>query len=141
MTSPLTGTGISTFAALTGRKGQAHNLYGQVLSEMGLIGMSGLIGLVVAFSRNAAEVRRFRRQHPEDQGGFACHVSRAISMNVLLLLLMGWSGHLMFRYNWLWFGAFQVVTVLCIRRKAAALASRRVPCLVGRRRAVLARAG
>jgi O-antigen ligase len=122
LTSPLTGTGLSTFAALTGREGAAHNLYGQVLSEMGLIGAAALVCLLLAFRGNALEVRRFYRRHPDVARDLPYHVSRAVSMAVLLLLLMGWSGHIMFRYNWLWFGAFQVVTVHCVRRKAAVLA-------------------
>ena len=118
--SPLTGTGLSTFAMLTRREGAAHNLYGQVLSEMGLIGAAALLGLVFAFFANAWEVRRFYRRHPELPRDFPYHVSRAITMAVILLLFVGWSGHIMFRYNWLWFAGFQVVTLHCVRLKAAA---------------------
>ena len=121
-TSPLTGTGLSTFKALSGREGAAHNLYGQVLSEMGLIGIAALVGLLLAFRANSMEARRFYRRHPEVAPDFPYHVSRALSMAVLLLVLMGWSGHIMFRYNWLWFGAFQVVTLHCVRQKAGVLA-------------------
>ena len=118
-TSPVTGTGLSTFAALTGREGAAHNLYGQVLSEMGLVGFAALVGLLLAFRGNAMEARRFYRRYPERKTDVAYHVSRALSMSVLLLVLMGWAGHIMFRYNWLWFGAFQVATLQCVRRSAA----------------------
>ncbi len=121
LTSPITGTGLSTFAALTGREGAAHNLYGQVLSEMGLIGMAALCGLLLAFFGNAWEARRFYRRNPEVVRDVSYHVSRALSMSVLLLVLMGWAGHIMFRYNWLWFGAFQVATLQCVRLKAAAV--------------------
>jgi O-antigen ligase len=134
--SPLTGTGLMSFPLLTGREGETHNLYGQVLSEMGLIGAAALMGLVFSFRANALEVRRFYRRHPEITPDFPYYVSRAVSMSVLLMLLMGWSGHIMFRYNWLWFGAFQVVTVHCVRLKAAALARQtrglvRVPYFTG----------
>jgi O-antigen ligase len=135
LTSPLTGTGLSTFAALTGREGAAHNLYGQVLSEMGLIGFTALAGLLLAFRGNAVEARRFYRDHRERRADLAYHVSRALSMSVLLLILMGWAGHIMFRYNWLWFGAFQVATLHCVRARAAALARgarrARLPYFIG----------
>ncbi len=119
--SPLTGTGLSSFPLLTGREGETHNLYGQILSEMGLIGAGAFLTMMFAFWANAREVRRFYRAHPEVTPDFLYHLSRSLSMAVLLILLMGWSGHIMFRYNWLWFGAFQVVTLHCVRRKAAAL--------------------
>ena len=51
---------------------------------------------------------------------FLYHVSRAVFLNVLLLLLMGWAGHNLFRYNWLWFAAFQAVALHCIRLQSAA---------------------
>ena len=134
--SPLTGAGLATFAKLTGRGGGAHNLFGQVLAEMGLIGLAALAGLLWAFWRNAREVKRFYRSHREVTPDFTYHLSRALSIGVLLLLFLGWSSHLMFRYNWLWFGAFQVVTLHCVRQKAAALARsarnvQRVPYLIG----------
>src|SRR5262249_17003152 len=43
--SPLFGYGPASFAYSTGRGGQAHNLYGQVLSEMGIVGAVALLGL------------------------------------------------------------------------------------------------
>jgi hypothetical protein len=30
------------------------------------------------------------------------------------MLLMGFSGHNLYRYTWLWFGAFQVIALHCM---------------------------
>ena len=43
---------------------------------------------------------------------------RSTSLAVVLLLLMGLGGHNLYRYTWLWFGAFQAVALDCLRRKA-----------------------
>ena len=121
--SPVLGFGPASFAYSTGRGGQAHNLYGQVLSEMGLAGAVALLAMLVCFLCNWLETRRLGQQvcaaPPVD---FPYHVSRAVFLNVGLLLLMGWAGHNLFRYNWQWFAAFQAIAVTCLRQRAAALA-------------------
>jgi O-antigen ligase len=128
--SPLLGHGPGTFALSTGRPGGAHNVYGQTLSEVGVLGAVALAGLVVCFTWNWLETRRLYRECPglAPPGGegpppdLPYHVSRAVFLNVLLLLLMGWSGHNLFRYNWQWFAAFQAIALHCVRRRAEARA-------------------
>lgn len=117
--SPMFGHGPASFPYSTGRGGHAHNLYGQVLSEMGLMGAIALTGLVVCFVLNWMETRRLARavcaSPPTD---FPYHVSRAVIVNIALLLLMGCAGHNLYRYNWQWFAAFQAVAVYCLRQRA-----------------------
>jgi O-antigen ligase len=122
--SPLFGHGPATFAYSTGRGGGAHNLYGQVLSEAGLLGALALLALLACFTYNWLETRRLYRElhlrlapdgKPHD---LPYHVCRAIFMNVLLLLLMGWAGHNLYRYNWQWFAAFQAIALHCVRLRA-----------------------
>lgn len=117
--SPLFGHGPASFAFSTGRGGQAHNLYGQVLSEMGLIGAVALVGLLLCFWKNGREARAIRHDTGLPSSDFAYQVSRAVSLNILLLLVMGWAGHNLFRYNWQWFAAFSAVAVACLRQGAA----------------------
>jgi O-antigen ligase len=115
--SPLLGHGPRAFDFATGRMGGAHNLYGQVLSEMGTLGALALGGLVLCFGLNWLEVRRAYRPYPEMTGDFPFQVSRAMGLTLILLLLLGWSGHSLYRYNWQWFAAFQAVAVHCVRKK------------------------
>jgi O-antigen ligase len=132
--SPLLGHGPSAFGFVTNRGGQAHNLYGQILSEMGLLGALALAGLLFCFQRNWAEARRYYRGHPGRPRDLPFHVSRAVGLNVVLLLVMGWAGHNAYRYNWQWFAAFQAIAVHCVRRKAALPArARALPYLAGPR--------
>jgi O-antigen ligase len=118
--SPFTGTGPSTFAKASGYELQAHNLYAQTLSEMGLLGLISLIAMVLCFWLNSREIGRLYRSHPWWEKDFTFHVGRVAWVAVLLLLFMGAGGHNLFRYNWLWFAAFQICAVHVARRRAIA---------------------
>ena len=137
--SPLLGHGPRAFDFVSGRMGGAHNLYGQVLSEMGTLGALTLAALVLCFALNWLEVWRFHRDHPERPREFSFYVSRAVGLILVLLLLLGWSGHTLYRYNWQWFAAFQAIAVHCVRQKknasaawGAAAGAGRLPYLMGR---------
>jgi O-antigen ligase len=119
--NPVLGVGPGAFLYASGVGYNSHNLYGQVVSEMGIIGALAFAALVFCFLLNWLETRRHYRDRRPD---FLYHVSRAVSLNVLLLLLMGWAGHNLYRYNWLWFAAFQVVALHCIRLQRASQAAR-----------------
>jgi O-antigen ligase len=114
--NPIVGIGPGAFLYATGIGFNSHNLYAQVVSEMGAVGTIAFCGLLACFFLNWMETRRLYRNQPPD---FLYHVSRAVTLNVFLLLLMGWAGHNLFRYNWLWFAAFQAIALHCIRSKAA----------------------
>src|SRR5205085_9754876 len=111
------GHGPGSFAYATGREGGAHNLYGQTLSEVGALGALALVGLVVCFLLNWRETRRLYRETPwlwPHEGmprDLAYHVSRSVGISVLLLLLLGWAGHNLYRYNCQWLAAFQVAAL------------------------------
>ena len=117
--SPLLGYGPAAFKYAMHRDIQTHNLYGQVISELGALGALALAGLLACFLLNWREVRRFHREHPDQPLTFASHISRSVAIGVILLLFFGMSGHNLLRYQWVWFAAFQAVAVHCIRRRAA----------------------
>lgn len=122
--SPLLGHGPRAFDFATGRMGGAHNLYGQVLSEMGTAGALVLLALVVCFALNWLEVWRTYRDNPDLPRGFSFYLSRSMGIIVVLLLLMGWSGHTLYRYNWQWFAAFQAIAVHCVRQQRGSFVQR-----------------
>jgi O-antigen ligase len=113
--SPLFGHGPASFVYSTGQKFQAHNLYGQVLAELGVLGALSLLFLVFCFARNWAESRRRSRAHGAAAPSFAALVSQAIGIVVVLLLVMGFAGHNLYRYNWQWFAAFGAIALHCLR--------------------------
>ncbi len=115
--SPLFGHGPASFVYSTGQKFQAHNLYGQVLAELGVMGALSLLLLAFCFVRNWAESRRWTRGSGERAPGFATLVSEAIGINLVLLLIMGFAGHNLYRYNWQWFAAFGAIALHCLRHR------------------------
>jgi O-antigen ligase len=119
--NPMLGLGPGSFRAATGREIASHNVYGQVLSDLGTLGALALVGLVACYALNWWEARRFFRDHPEVARDFPFHVSRAVGVNVVLLLALGACGHNLYRFHWVWFAAFQAIALHCIRRRAAAL--------------------
>jgi O-antigen ligase len=121
--NPLLGLGPGSFRAATGRDIASHNVYGQVVSDLGTMGLLALAGLVLCYVINWLEARRHYRAHPDRPRGFDFHVSRAVGLNVVLLLVMGACGHNLYRFHWVWFAAFQAVALHCTRRQAAAAAA------------------
>ena len=113
--SPLLGHGPASFAFSTGREGQAHNLYGQVMSELGLLGGLALLAVVVCFAANWRESRRLALLTGTPTTDMTLQIAQAVGINVILLLVMGWAGHNLFRYNWQWFASFSAIAVHCMR--------------------------
>ena len=110
--SPLLGWGPGSFPYSTGRGGHAHNVYGQVLSEMGSLGGLAFLLLIYCFITNWRESRSRRikelawqSRHP----GFCCRrvsvhrhhrdpaaghgVGRAQSLPLQLAVVRGLPGH------------------------------------------------
>jgi O-antigen ligase len=121
-TSPMFGTGPATFVLQNSKGLQPHNLYGQVLSELGLCGVLGLLAMVGCFFMNWRESRRLVLSDPycEPAHDFTYQVARAVGINVILMLVMGAAGHNLFRYNWQWFAAFSAIALHCLRMRAVA---------------------
>src|SRR5438270_797743 len=63
--NPLTGVGPGAWRPATGLAIESHNLYGQLLGEMGALGAATFAAVVVSFWGNLRAVRRAYRLHPE----------------------------------------------------------------------------
>ncbi len=118
--SPLIGHGPRSFDFITGHKMGSHNLYGQVLCEMGALGALALAAFVACFVLNWLEVRRYYQGRADQARDFVFYLSRNLAVLLVLLLLVGWAGHSLYRYNWRWFAAFQAIAVHCVRRRQQA---------------------
>jgi O-antigen ligase len=117
LSSPVIGHGPRSFDFISGHKMGSHNLYGQVLCEMGALGALALTAFVVCFVLNWLEVRRHYQGRGDQSHDFVFYLSRNLAVLLVLLLLVGWAGHSLYRYNWRWFAAFQAVAVHCIRKR------------------------
>jgi O-antigen ligase len=116
---PLTGIGPGAWRPATGHLVESHNLYGQLLGEMGLLGAVTFLAILACFWMNLRAIRKTYRAHPEWGRDFLYHVGGAIALAVLLLLAEGAAGHNLFRYSWLWYGGFLIIARHCVRQREA----------------------
>lgn len=79
---------------------QAHVLYGEVLAEFGLPGAFLFLGLIISTLKYAW------RTWKSPLNGFTRHLSPAIIMAIILLLVLGLGGHNFYRPLWLWLAAW-----------------------------------
>jgi O-antigen ligase len=128
--NPVFGAGLGAFAATVGGGSRPHNLYGLVMGELGTAGVIALSAIVLACVLNMREARRIGQSFPELKNSFLYRTCVAVFVAWLMLLLLGWAAHNMFRYTWLWYGAFQGASIRFLRQQAYALsedAKREVP--------------
>lgn len=111
--NPLSGVGPGAWRPATGSKIESHNLYGQLLGELGLFGLLAFLTLLACYGRNLWMMRRLRREMSFGPNDLLATLSGAIGVAVLLLLFLGNFGHNLFRYNWLWYGGFLVIARYC----------------------------
>lgn len=123
--SPIWGVGPGCHGIATGKGLYSHNLYGEVMGEEGAIGTLSLLALVSAVFLNHKEAREryqsLKRLGREKDGLYCYRVSFAVVGAYGLLLLLGWGGHNLLRYTWLWYAAFQAIATSILRERDAKL--------------------
>jgi O-antigen ligase len=107
--NPVTGCGPGAWLVATGSEIESHNLYGQVLGELGTLGAVTFAAVVLCLWWNLRCIRAAYRDRPEWGDDFCSRLARAIGLSLGLMLLEGFAGHNLWRHNWYWFGAFLVV--------------------------------
>ncbi|MEW4568944.1 O-antigen ligase family protein [Tautonia sp. JC769] len=108
--SPLTGCGPGAWIPATGSPVESHNLYGQVMGEMGLIGVVTFSAIVFLMVSYVLSIRSLRPHPvPGTNPDFLRALAVAIGHALILLLVLGWAGHNLFRFTWLWYGAFLIL--------------------------------
>ena len=124
--NPLFGVGPYNFKFSWDAGMQAHNLYGQVLGDLGGIGtlvFMVLVGTIYRVHKKIiSRIRNFRTKAPEAYLEHARsltlfeYLSVASIQTILILLFNGLFGHNLYRYNWLWLGAIGVLSTYLISR-------------------------
>jgi hypothetical protein len=114
---PLTGVGPGYWIPATRRKVQSHHLYAQVMGEMGLLGIVTFAAILVLLWLKVRGLKKEYKAHPEWGRDYVFHVIQAVSLGILLMLFLGNTLHNLFRFNWLWYGAFLIVAGQCVRQR------------------------
>jgi len=114
--SPLLGLGpVQFFAKVTGRDVASHNVYGQLLSELGGLGALFFSYFIWSFWQNIREARLLVRDRPASAGNLSTRVLRNTGLSIILMLVLSWSGHTLYRYTWVWLAAFQASALYCLK--------------------------
>jgi len=111
---PLTGVGPGGWLKATGRKIFSHNLYAQLMGEMGAAGLVAFAVVLVCLAINIRAVRSAYRQNPHWDRDFLYYLCQGLGVGFLLLLFEGNFGHNLFRYHWLWYAAFLIIARSCV---------------------------
>jgi hypothetical protein len=119
---PATGCGPGVWIPATGNTIESHNLYGQLVGEMGTLGLVTFVAVLLCFRSNLRWIRRTYREHPEWGHDFLYHLAGAVGWGILLLLFEGNFGHNLFRYSWLWYGGFLVIARYCVQQRLSTAA-------------------
>jgi O-antigen ligase len=125
--NPLTGVGPGgknfmgyRVAHLDGVQLQAHNLVGELLGEMGLLGTIIFLIQILVIWRMSGKIRSpgvFNDGEGRSSGPF---LGSACRQTLLLLLVSGLSGHNLYRINWLWIGGWSFLIFHWTREKLLA---------------------
>lgn len=112
---PVLGVGVGNFGAyrrvhVDGDYHEAHNLLGQVLGEVGTLGLLTFAFIVGAILANCAKTRRLSYKGGQTAAVLA-DFAVACRNTTLILLFLGLGSHNMMRYTWLWTAAFALVAL------------------------------
>ncbi len=111
---PLLGYGPMGFAAMN--RWMPHNLYGQLLAELGLAGAIAFASILWGVGRNFSESRRIARYFSDPgPAKLALDTVAAVGGAYIVLAIMSWGFNFLFWPLWMWFGGFQVVALQLLK--------------------------
>lgn len=126
---PISGCGPGVWRRATGSTIESHSLYGQLMGELGGIGIVAFGTLLALVIARIVIIRRQTRAMPSQDGQFIFHLTGALGTAVFLLLLEGLFGHNLLRFNWLWYTAFLVIATKALAQAPQTITYLNVPNL------------
>ncbi|MEE2827063.1 MAG: O-antigen ligase family protein [Planctomycetota bacterium] len=107
---PVFGVGPGGFKTASGMGRSPHSLYAQVISDLGSVGVLALLALITCFGFNFWQTRKIFYSSEDDPWlKFHFYVVAACGIAVLQLLLLGFAGHNLLRFTWIWYAAFSAL--------------------------------
>jgi O-antigen ligase len=119
---PLTGIGPDNFikyrvSHVDGIPLNAHSLYGQILGEIGLVGVFPFSLMVFVMFVNIRKVRVITRIKSDPNLNVLSNFILACHSSLILLLFLGLFGHNLYRFNWLWIAAFSSLALIFAKQR------------------------
>ena len=105
----------------------AHNLYGQLLGELGIAGAITFGLILLGVAQNTIDAKRLVHLNGHAHK-LLWDTVLASSAAFVLLAIMAWGFNFLFWNVWLWFGGFQVVALCLLKREAPYLRESQVVC-------------
>jgi O-antigen ligase len=132
LSRPIFGYGPGSFPIARGEVGHleglaSHNLYGQVMGDLGFAGVFILLMLIRILWRDSRKLINIGRSLPGPTGPFYCGLGYAILETMALLLFQGNFGHNLYRHTWLWIAAFLMLGLRFAARDVATASSTEEP--------------
>jgi O-antigen ligase len=112
---PLSGIGPGAWQPATKGALESHSLYGQLMGETGLLGMSTFMAVMCGIAWNIWRARRLALRKQLAPSAFLYQLPWAVGLSIGLLLMLGFAGHNMLRYSWLWNGGWLIIGVYCLQ--------------------------
>jgi len=107
---PVFGVGPNGFKTASGTGHAPHSLYAQILSDLGTFGVIAFGTLILCFGFMYWQARKVYYTIDDDPWAkFHFYVILACSIGVLQLLLLGFGGHNLLRFTWIWYAAFSAL--------------------------------
>jgi len=103
---PILGCGPGAWQKATGNSLVSHNLYGQMLGEVGLLGTFAFFLLISSIVSSCWRISKSELEHPDEE--FLKSAAVTILWNTLLLLFLGMAGGTLYRFTWIYMAAFAV---------------------------------
>lgn len=104
----LTGCGPGAWIPATGRSVESHNLYGQVIGEMGVLGLISFLGVLLMIWSNIRFIKSAFKKYDWERD-YLYYLADGVGVGVVTILFLGFGAHSLYRFNWLWYGAFLIV--------------------------------
>ncbi|MCH2181117.1 MAG: O-antigen ligase family protein [Mariniblastus sp.] len=119
---PVFGVGPNGFKNASGTGRSPHSLYAQVISDLGSVGVIAVGTLLACFGFNYWQARKIYDSTDDDPWSkFHFYVVVACSIAVLQLLLLGFAGHNLLRFTWIWYAAFSALGLKFLSQRRDAI--------------------
>lgn len=106
---PATGCGPGVWRNATGSTIESHSLYGQLMGELGGLGVLAFGAMVTVYIAGLRRLRQHTRFDVTPDGQFLFQLTTALMTAAFLMFMEGLFGHNLLRFNWLWYTGFLVI--------------------------------